>query len=456
MRTPRPWQTPMITHIQAHKRCAVYAGVGTGKTGAVYVALDELSAVDAVYPALVLSTLRVARDTWMEEIAKWEHLRHIRVVAVVGTVAERIAALRKPAEYYCTNYENLPWLVEYLGNKWPFKTIVGDESSKLRGFRLRQGTMRSRALAKRAHTHSNRFIELTGTPSPNGLKNLWGQLWFIDQGLRLGRSYDSFRHRWFQLSFDGYGMDPLPHAQVEIQDKIKDVCLSVDLSDYVDVAKPIVNNIMLNMPKAAMVVYKEMEKHAFVEIKENCVEAFNAASRTNKCLQIANGALYVGGDNKNWEELHTVKLDALDDIVEDCVGFPILVAYNFVSDQKRILARFPFAVDLSTTKGMTAFKKGKSAMGIGHPASIGHGIDGLQDVTNIMVNFGHNWDLELYDQFVGRIGPVRQMQSGHNRPVFIHNLVMRDTMDECVIERRDSKRSVQDILLEAVKRRESE
>lgn len=187
-------------------------------------------------------------------------------------------AVRQAAQVYTVNYENLPWLVEYWGERWPYRTVVLDEATKVKGFRLRQGTQRAKALAQVAHSKVRRLIQLTGTPSPNGLQDLWGQAWFIDRGQRLGRTYSAFSQRWFQTAHDGYGSIPLGHAQKEIQDLMRDVCLTVDAKDWFDLREPIVNNILVDLPMQARKHYREMEKAMFTEIESHEVEAFNAAA----------------------------------------------------------------------------------------------------------------------------------------------------------------------------------
>lgn len=453
---PRPPQVPMIDHLVRHPRCAIWADMGFGKTGATLTALDRLDLVEDVYPALVIATLRVARDTWVDEAAKWDQLKHLRVSAVIGTADERMAALNREADIYCINYDNLQWLGEVLGDKWPFKTVVADEATKLKGFRLRQGTKRARVLAQRAHTKTSRFIELTGTPSPNGLKDLWGQCWFLDAGHRLGRTYDSFQQRWFQRSFDGYGMEPLPFAQEQIHDKVRDICLALDPADWFDLEKPVPETIYVDLPPKARALYREMERKLFAEIEGHPVTALNAAAKTNKCLQLASGAAYVGENSEEWVEVHNAKIEALESIVEEAGGMPLLVAYNFKSDRVRLLRHFKGSVDLATRDGLSQFKAGKALVGIGHPASIGHGIDGLQYVTNKIAFFSRDWNMETHDQIIGRIGPVRQMQAGFKRPVFVYYINARDTVDDLVQARLETKREVQDLLLEAVKARRTE
>ena len=450
--TPRPYQTMIRDHILDVPRCAVWAGMGMGKTSSTYSALDAVALVDDA-PVLVLAPLRVARSTWPEEAAKWDYLSGMNVLAITGTEAERRQAIRMDAQVYTTNYEQLEWLQEYWGDKWPYKTVVADESTKLKSFRLRQGGKRAQALGKVAHTKIKRFVELTGTPSPNGLVDLWGQIWFLDAGARLGRTFNAFTQRWFQTAPNGYGLKPLPFAQEQIQDKLRDLCLTIEAKDWFDLKEPIVNNIYVDLPPRARRLYADMEKQMFMQIDEHDVEAFGAAARTIKCLQIANGAAYVGETNEQWKDLHDAKLEALDSIVEEAAGAPVLVAYHFKSDLARLQRAFPKGRVLdSDPDTIQRWNKGQIPVLFAHPASAGHGLN-LQDGGNILVYFGHWWNLEERMQILERIGPTRQMQAGYDRPVFVHNIIARDTVDEMVIERTETKREVQDILLDAMKRK---
>lgn len=449
---PRAYQPPVIEHILRVPRCAIWAGMGLGKTVSSLTALDAMFLAGEDRPALVLSPLRVARTTWPEEARKWKHLRHISVAPIVGSESERKLALRTGASVFTTNYEQLPWLVDHFGDRWPFRTVVADESTKLKGFRLRQGTMRARHLARVAHKHCTRFIELTGTCAPNGLQDLWGQLWFIDAGQRLGRTFDAFRSRWFQQNHDGYGYTALPHAQAEIQERLRDVCLTIDAKDYFDLRDPITTNIYVDLPASARRMYRQMEREMWTEIAGHGVEAVNAAARTNKCLQLSNGAAYID-DEGTWKEAHSEKLDALDDIIEEASGAPVLVAYNFRSDLERLQRAFPKGRVLDKDPAtITDWNAGRIPILFAHPASAGHGLN-LQDGGNILVFFGLSWNLEERLQILERIGPVRQMQAGHDRPVFVYNILARDTVDDMVLERVETKRSVQDILLDAMKRK---
>lgn len=450
---PHMYQDLIIGHIQAVKRCAVWASMGTGKTPSTLTALADLSLTEDIYPALIVAPLRVARTTWPNEVRKWNHLKHLRVVVISGTLKERRAALRTPADIYTTNFEQLPWLVEELGDKWPFKTVVADEATKLKGFRLRQGTQRAKALARVAHTKIKRFIELTGTPSPNGLQDLWGQAWFIDKGDRLGRTFDAFKQRWFHASHTGFGVEANDNAQQQIQEALKDVCITIDAADWFPLEEPIVNRILVELPPAAKVMYRQMEKQFFLELESGQqIEALNAAAKSMKLLQIANGAAYLP-DSDAWEVVHDQKLDAMEEIVEEAAGMPVLCLYNFKSDLARLKKRFPDGIDLSQKGALERAQAGEGRIWFGHPASMGHGVDGLQYHTNIMAFFGYSWSLENYLQAIERIGPTRQLQAGFKRPVFMHLIMAADTLDEVVIERLHNKREVQDVLMEAMKTR---
>lgn len=450
--TPRPYQALIIDHILEHPRCGIWAGMGMGKTTSALTAISHLSLVET-RPVLVVAPLRVAQSTWPDEAAKWEHLSHMTVRPIIGDPDERRTALRDTnAGVFTINYDNLPWLRETLGKKWPFGTVVADESTKLKGFRLKQGTRRARALGQVAHTQVTRFIELTGTPSPNGLQDLWGQAWFLDAGKRLGRVHDAFRQRWFRPSKTGYGVEPLPHAQAEVEDALKDLCMSLDARDWFDLHEPIKSVVNVTLPAKARKMYREMEKQMFTEISGHEVEAFNAAARTNKCLQLANGAAYVD-DEGNWKEVHDVKIQALESVIEEAAGAPVLVAYNFKSDLARLKAAFPKGRALDANPAtIRAWNAGEIPVLFAHPASAGHGLN-LQDGGNILVFFSTNWNLEEHMQIIERIGPTRQMQAGHDRPVFIYYIVAEDTVDETVLERLETKRGVQDLLLEAMKRK---
>jgi len=475
---PRPYQqiaTPFVIDVP---RCNLWLPMGFGKGVIVLTALDALRYVGLeTKPALVLGPLRVARSTWPNEVAKWSHLEGFRLRAMVGDPAERAdvldEVLRGNLAAVSMNYDNVPWLVEQCGDEWPFGTIVADESTRLKNARpsVQKSTLgkefirvaggkRAGSLARVAFK-SHRFIELTGTPAPNGIEDLWGCAWFIDQGQRLGRTHESFIQRWFHPKKSGYGSEPLAHAQAEIQDRLRDVTLSLNAKDWFDLRDPIVNVIKVDLPPKARKHYKEMEKELFTVLEGHEIEANNAAAKTIKCLQICNGAMFVdppdtyaeaASKTRQWVELHDAKLDALESVVEEAAGMPVLVAYHFKPDLARLLKRFPKGRALKTQKDEDDFKAGLIPVLFAHPQSAGHGIDGFQDVTNIICFFGLWWDSEVHDQIIERIGPVRQLQSGHERAVFIHYIVADRTIDEDVLARVRTKRDIQEILKEAMKR----
>lgn len=473
--TPRPYQHLIADHIIEHPRCAVWAGMGLGKTVSTLTALDALDlAGEPVWPALALGPLRVARKVWNEETQKWEHTKAIDVRRVIGDQKTRTEALRPGAQIYALNYDNVQWLVEHyraLGKPPPFRSIIADESRKLKAYRIKQGGAMTAALASIAWLPTvARFIELTGTPSPNGLKDLWGQLHFLDKGVRLGLTYDAFENRWFAYKRIRDALNAHkthiqtvihPHSDAEIHALVADLCLSIRAADWFSVDEPISVPVRVELPPEARRHYREMERDFFTRIEGHEIEAFAAAAKSQKLLQLANGAAYLDPDVESEEDpraraykvVHDAKIEALQSIVEEAEGMPLIVAYQFKSDVPRLLKAFPGARVLKTEQDEDDFKAGKIPMLLAHPKSAGHGIDGFQNVTNILVFFGHSWDLELRQQIIERIGPVRQKQSGFDRPVFIYDIIAEDTIDEEVLARHVTKRGVQDLLLEAASRR---
>lgn len=451
----RPYQEIIVDHILDNKRCNVFVPMGLGKTLATLASLDILSLSDDS-KTLVIAPKRVAQSTWPDEVKKWNFEGSI--IPIIGNAKEREKALRQDAQIYTTNYENIPWLIEwfkYSTKPWPFGTVVADEVTKLKGFRINQGTKRSKALAGVAHKSITKWVGLTGTPAPNGLKDLWGPMWFVDGGKRLGKSYTAFTDRWFVTGRDGFSLVPMAHAEKEIQHLISDVCLSLDAGDYFDLKEPIINKIVVELPTKAMQLYKDMEKRMFLELEGKLgpteVEAVNAAARTQKCLQLANGAIYTDM-SKNWQETHDVKIQALDEIIEEANGEPVLVAYHFKHDLARLKSAFPSGhVFDDNPETLTRWNKGKIPILFIHPASGGHGLN-LQDGGNILAFFSVNWSLEEHQQVMERIGSIRQAQSGYDRPIFIHYILANGTIDFDVVERLEGKATVQEALMQALRR----
>jgi SNF2 family DNA or RNA helicase len=454
----RDYQRAIVGHMLDHERCNVWAGMGTGKTVSALTALQGLAAVEDPFPALVLAPLRVASSTWPSEVQKWAHLQGLKLATAVGDVNARVAAVHAQADIVATNYEQIPWLVEHLGDQWPFRTVVADEATRLKSFRARQGGKRAQALGKVAHKHTRRWVNLTGTPAPNGFMDLWGQQWFIDAGARLGRSFSAFEDRWFRVKRapgQQYGgtVELLEGAQAEIESRLADCTLTVRAADFLDLPPLVENTIEVELPATARRHYRELEREMFTVLAGGAeIEAFNAAGRTMKCLQAANGALYTDQQGA-WKELHNAKIDALSSVVEEAAGAPVLVAYQFKSDLARLQHAFPQGRALDADpRTIEAWNLGRIPLLFAHPQSAGHGLN-LQEGGNILVFFGLWWDLEAHEQIIERIGPTRQAQAGYNRPVYVHRIVARQTVDELVLQRLQTKASVQQVLLEAMKTR---
>jgi len=464
-------QHPMVEWMAEHDRCALFAGMGIGKSSAALFAmmLTEMMGETSGDPWLVIGPPRVARQ-WPDEAAKWTQFRHLDITALNGpedrpaSPTERLLLLKNRSQIFTVSYELLPWLVEHYMGKWPFRQVVADEADYLKGFREKShGTSlsskksghsgkRAFQIGRVAHTLVKRWVNLAGTPAPNGLVDLWGSMWFVDKGQRLGRTYTAFMQRWFRPKWSGYGVEPLPYAQDQIHAAIHDVCLTVDPADYFDLRKPIVNPIKVKLPPHARKLYQKLEKDLFAELLCGAeIDVLNQGSLANKCLQLANGALYT--DYPEWAEVHSAKIEALESVLHEAGGMPLLVQCSFKSDFQRIKRAFPKAVELATPNGMRAFRAGDSPIGMAHPKSMGHGIDGLQLVTNQLVRFGHIWAPGLTTQIFERIGPMRQFQAGLERPTFEHQIIAEDTTDEDVIGSHIAKCSVQEALRDAMKRR---
>lgn len=456
--TPHPYQEIIMDQVESLARSNVWAGMGMGKTTSTMSAVARLQLQGEVTsPVLVLAPRRVISDVWPAEAAKWDHLSGFDVVPILGTAAERRAALKLDAPVHGINYDNLPWLVETLGDAWPYQMVVADESTRLKGMRI-GGSMatRAKALGRVAHRKVKRWVNLTGTPSPNGIIDLWGQQWFVDAGERLGRTFSAYEDRWFMKPVRGGAFtrtQPMPFSQEQIEDRLRDCTQSIRPGDWFDLDEPIKKTIKVTLPPKARALYTAMEKQMFAEIGGVGVEVFNAAAKSMKCLQIANGAAYVDGEGA-WHAVHDAKIEALDSLVSELGGAPLLVAYHFKPDLARLKAAFPKARTLDDRGALEAWNAGRLPMLLAHPESAGHGLN-LQQGGHHIAYFAQWWDLEQHDQILERIGPVRQKQSGFNRPVFVYYIVADDTVDELVVARRETKRDVQDILLEAMVRRQS-
>lgn len=428
-----------------------------GKTGAALTAIRRLLDEFVIRKALVIAPLRVAENTWPEEIEAWEHTRLLSYSVVTGDEAKRRKALRKSADIYIINRENIRWLWKQMrdGKDWEFDLVVYDESSRLKGGRKRTAGSKKNpqarnlsefgALAK-ARPFIKRVIELTGTPSPGGLQDLWGQAYFLDRGERLGRSRTAFERRWFESDYMGYTLTPREYAEREIMERMSDVMFSARAEDYLSLP-PIVSNIVKTyLPSRVMQEYRRFERTLVSDLYD--VEAVSRGVLTNKLLQFANGSMYREAEGKREIVLvHELKLDALGSIVAEAAGEPMLVAYGFRFDLDAIRKKYPRAVVFEDEPDFVKlWNKGKIGMGLAHPASIGHGLN-LQFGGHIAVWYGLTWSLELYQQFNMRL--PRPGQKHHS--VFLHHIVAAGTADEDVLAALARKGATQDSVVDAVR-----
>jgi len=447
--TLRPYQNLIRDHILAVPRCNIFASMGMGKTLSTLDALDSLSLVGEMHRALIVAPLRVCNMVWPAEVRKWEHLSGCRISVITGTEQQRLDAMNRNADIHVVNYENLPWLRKVLGKKWRWDVVVCDESTKLQGMRLRGGTSRAKAL-RGVIPHVRRWINLTGTPAPNGYHQLWGQVLPLDSGVRLGRTYEAFSTRFFEKDYSGFGLRLREGADTVIQELIRDISLTVRAEDWFDFEPVMKNRVKVQLPPKARKVYDQLEKDMYAKLEgdDGELEVFNAAALTGKCHQVSNGSAYLD-DYRNWVDLHSAKLDALQEVIAEAAGMPVLVAYWFKTDLMKLQDRFPKGKVLDHSPATEAdWNAGKIPLMFIHPQSAGHGLN-LQGGGNILAFYSLTWNLELYEQCIERIGPVRQLQAGHPRQVYVHHIIAEDTIDELIWRRLHEKKEVQDLLMEA-------
>ena len=470
--TPRDYQIALRTFAMDGERVQWWAGTGTGKTTAGLDTFDYLWMLGEAKHLLVVTTKNIATLVWPRAIGMWENFSHLSCAVCVGTPAQRLAALRQRAHVTTVNTDVLPWLIDTLGDEWFFDVVFADESTRLKSLRISMQTSklgkqfmrksgggeRAMKLARVAHKRVRYWINATGTPSPNGLIDLWGQAWFVDAGERLGRSFSAFSDRWFkweQVGNEAFQrvLVPLPHADAQIKAALRDVTMTIEAKDYMDLPPTVINKIVIPIPADAYKHYREMEKEMFTQIEEHEIEAVSAGAKMMKVRQLAAGAAYVD-DDSNFTEIHSVKIDALKDIISESNGEPVIVAYYFKSDLARLRKAFPQGVMFDGKQStLQRFIAGRIPILFIHPKSAAHGLDGMQEACRTVVFVSPLWELEEYEQLIERVGATRQVQSGQYRTVYVHQLIGENTVDEEMFERLESKASVQDALRQAMKRR---
>jgi len=406
---------------------------------------------------VIVAPIRVIRLVWRQEAARWTHTKHLTFSMLTGTRDQRTRALLRPANVYLINYENLQWLAETLATYYtgkdkplPFNGVVWDEISKCKN----SSTQRVKAV-KKILPHFDWTTGLTGTPASNGYKDLHGQYLVVDRGQRLGTSKTAFRGRFYKKA-GPYKEVPYEGAENEIKQLIGDITLEMSAEDYNKLPDLVVNDINIEMPEDLRSVYDRMEREFFIQLDSGKqVEMFNQAALTNKCLQFANGAMYPVAGMPLWEPIHDLKLDALEEIIDEAQGQQVLCAYGYRSDAERIMKRFAELRPINLTEckseaslknAMARWASGDCPLMIGHPASMGHGIDGLQKRGHIVVWYGLNWSLDLYDQMNARI-----RRQGQGAPVICHRIMMLDTLDQAQALALDEKAQTQAGLRNAVK-----
>lgn len=436
------YQNKAVNFIIEKKRCALFLDMGLGKTVSTLTAVSDLLDSLAVSRVLIIAPLRVANTVWRQEAENWGHLRHLRISVCTGGERNRIARLNQPADIHVINRENIKWLVDLYGQDWPYDMIVIDESSSFKSPK----SQRFKSLKSVLHL-TNYAVLLTGTPAPNGLLDLWSQMYLVDFGQALGRTMSNYKKRFFESSgYMGYKHEPRKGADEAIHNLISPRVISMRAEDYLELPERIDLVQKVELPPATLKLYLEFEKTLLVELDNSeFVEASTAAVLANKLLQWCNGAVYVDA-MKNWQEVHKAKLDALADIVEDNAGENILVAYNYKTDLERLRAKFPSAVVLDNNpETVKKWNAGDIPMLLAHPASAGHGLN-LQHGGALAVWFGLNWSLELYQQFNARLH-----RQGQTRPVRIVHIIVGGCLDERVIQVLTDKESTQSALIDSLK-----
>lgn len=445
---PHDYQKYVIEYIQSHSVSAVFLDMGLGKTSITLTALNNLLFdYFSVHKILVIAPLRVAKTTWSAEINKWDHLKDLKYSIVVGTPAERKNALQRQADIYIINRENIPWLTEYMGAAFDFDMVVIDELSSFKNYQAK----RFKALMK-VRPSVKRIVGLTGTPSSNGLMDLFAEFKLLDMGERLGRFIGQYRNTYFMPDKRNgqviFSYKPLPGAEDTIYRKISDITISMKAAEHLKMPKLVTTDYEVTLSEKEQRKYKELKDNMVLQLSDDEITAANAASLSNKLCQMANGAIY--DDDKAVIHVHDRKLDALEDVIESMNGKPVLVAYWFKHDYDRIADRLktlsiPFE-KLDTTVSIEKWNNGKIPVALIHPASAGHGLN-LQDGGSALVWFGLTWSLELYQQTNARL--YRQGQNSDT--VVIMHIAAKDTIDERILKALKKKDSTQSALIDAVK-----
>ena len=439
---PHSYQEYAIRYIETHPISALLIDMGLGKTSITLTAIRNLL-FDSfeVCKVLVIAPLRVAKNTWTDEIKKWEHLSTLTYSLIVGNENERLSALNEKADIYIINRENVDWLVNKSGYKFDFDMVVIDELSSFKNHQSKRfkSFMKVRPLVKR-------IVGLTGTPSSNGLMDLFAEFKILDMGKRLGYFIGQYRNTYFKPDkMNGpivYSYKPLPNAENAIYEKISDITVSMKANEYLKMPELLTSNYVVELTNSEKNQYDEMKKSLVLEITDGEITASNAASLSNKLCQLSNGAIY--DDEQNLVEIHDRKLEALEDIIESMNGKPLLIAYWYRHDLERIKSRFSVR-EIKTSEDISDWNDGKIPVALIHPASAGHGLN-LQNGGSTLVWFGLTWSLELYQQTNARL-----YRQGQKNTVVIQHIITKGTIDEQILKALQKKNKTQADLIDAVR-----
>lgn len=446
---PHDYQRYCINRLISEENLGLFLDMGLGKTVITLTAMNDLRYNRfKVRKVLVIAPKKVAEDTWVREADKWDHLKLMRIIPVLGSQTKRIKALNTPGDIYVLSRDNVQWLVEYYRNSWPFDTVVIDEFSSFKN----PSAKRFKKLCL-VRPHIKRMIGLTGTPAPNGLIDLWAQIYLLDSGQRLEKTIGAYREHYFEPDKRNrervFSYAPKIGAEELINRKIQDICISLSAKDYLTLPERIDNVRYIKLDSKAQERYDELQREMLLEIDDTTIDAGTAAVLSNKLLQLCNGAIY--DEERNVIEIHDNKLEAFMEIVEAVQGKPILVFYNFQHDLARIkrsLGKTGLKVsELKNPKSIEDWNNKQIDILLAHPASAAYGLN-LQAGGNIIVWYGLNWSLELYQQANARL-----YRQGQTEAVIIHHLVVAEAMDDEVMHALENKRVTQDDLLEALKAR---
>ena len=437
----------MIDHILEHEKCALWVEMGLGKTIATLTALQKLKARFEANRILVIAPLRVASMVWPQEIKEWPHIT-LTIACVLGNEKKRIEALRTKADIHIINRENVRWLVDiFVKNnvvqKWPWDTVVLDEASSFKA----RSSWRWKYLRK-CSAHINNMIQLTGTPAPNGIEDLWAQMFLLDDGERLGRTLTSFRSRWMEQNPYSFKRTPRPNADYEVHERVSDIALSMKAEDYLELPDVIENQITVTLTKKEQEQYRTMRRDYILQMQDGTkITAVHAGALWNKLAQLSNGAVY--SKHPEWSEFHTHKIKALLELHEELDG-PAIVVYNYIPDYERIEIAFNSAKIkwrlMDTKKDEEDWNNGLIDRLVLHPASAGHGLNLYKNGCRNIVWFGLTPNLEHYQQVIARIaGGLRALHG--NKPIVVHKIVAAMTQDRDLDDMLKTKGQHQDVLM---------